>query len=111
MQNIKNILVSGSGGRQMAVDICYENNESPQPVVIYAHGFNGFKDWGNFDLVAAKFAAEGFVFVKFNFSHNGTTPQQPETFADLDPAFVRRGGRVTRAAPSAQGEYHDDPPL
>lgn len=68
----------------MAVDICYQHNESSQPVVIYAHGFNGFKDWGNLDLIAAKFAAAGFVFVKFNFSHNGTTPSQPSEFTDLE---------------------------
>jgi uncharacterized protein len=84
MQTVKNILIAGSGGRQMALDLCYENTDSPKPVVIYAHGFNGFKDWGNFDLIAARFAAAGFVFIKFNFSHNGTTPAQPSDFTDLE---------------------------
>ena len=88
MQIVKNILVAGSAERQMAVDICYGNTEGKRPVVIYAHGFNGFKDWGNFDLVAAKFAEAGFAFVKFNFSHNGATPAQPTEFTDLE-AFGR----------------------
>lgn len=68
----------------MALDLCYENAGLPRPVVVYAHGFNGFKDWGNFDLIAARFAAAGFVFIKFNFSHNGTTPAQPSEFTDLE---------------------------
>lgn len=84
MHICKNILLPGSIDRSMALDIFFENDSKPLPVVIYVHGFNGFKDWGNFDLVATKFAQEGFVMVKFNFSHNGTTPEQPEDFADLE---------------------------
>src|SRR5258708_25698923 len=68
----------------MAVDIFFKENETRKPVVIYAHGFNGFKDWANFDLIADRFAREGFVLVKFNFSHNGTTPANPEQFTDLE---------------------------
>lgn len=45
------------------------------PAVIYAHGLKGFKDWGGMDLVAAEFAKAGMPFIKFNFSHNGTTPE------------------------------------
>jgi uncharacterized protein len=83
MKKSKNILISGEGNRQMAVDIfCGERTE--QPLVIYAHGFNGFKDWGNFDLLAECFADAGFSFVKFNFSHNGTTPDAPEDFVDTE---------------------------
>ncbi len=84
IQTIKNILVNGAGNKPMATDIFFEDDNKQKPVVIYAHGFNGFKDWGNFDLIAKRFAVVGFVFVKFNFSHNGTTPEQPETFADLE---------------------------
>lgn len=87
MHTEKNILIPGSAGRPIALDIFYQEKTS-RPLVIYAHGFNGFKDWGNFDIIARQFAEEGFCFVKFNFSHNGTTPEQPETFVDLD-AFSR----------------------
>jgi dienelactone hydrolase len=68
----------------MLTDIFYLHTSQKKPVVIYAHGFNGFKDWGHFDLIAQQFASAGFVFIKFNFSHNGTTVEQPEDFADLD---------------------------
>jgi dienelactone hydrolase len=84
MNSFKNIVIFGSAQKPIVLDIFFEDNGNPKPVVIYAHGFNGFKDWGNFDLIAKRFAAEGFVFVKFNFSHNGTTPEHPEAFADLE---------------------------
>ncbi|MES2776166.1 MAG: dienelactone hydrolase family protein [Bacteroidota bacterium] len=84
IQKIKNTIVQGAGNKPMATDIFFEENGIAKPVVIYAHGFNGFKDWGNFDLIAERFVSAGFVFIKFNFSHNGTTPEQPEIFADLE---------------------------
>src|SRR5258708_12871731 len=84
MQCTKNILIPGAGKRPISLDIFFENDREQRPVVIYAHGFNGFKDWGNFDLIAKKFAAQGYVLVKFNFSHNGTTPQSPKEFTHLD---------------------------
>jgi dienelactone hydrolase len=79
----KNILLSGSDDKPIVLDIFYQEAK-PNPVVIYAHGFNGFKDWGNFDLIARQFADAGFTFIKFNFSHNGTTPADPENFVDLE---------------------------
>jgi len=54
------------------------------PIVLYAHGFNGFKDWGGMDLIADEFAKNGLPFVKFNFSHNGTTSSDLTSFVDLD---------------------------
>jgi uncharacterized protein len=81
---VKNIIIPGTGSHPIALDIFFEEDGKPKPVVVYAHGFNGFKDWGNFDIIARRFAQEGFAFVKFNFSHNGTTPQTPEDFTDLE---------------------------
>ncbi len=84
MQSTKNIILPGSTNLPMGLDIFYTNDHTRKPVVIYVHGFNGFKDWGNFDMIATRFANAGYVVVKFNFSHNGTTPDQPEDFADLE---------------------------
>lgn len=81
----KNLIIHNQQGRPMATDIfCVPEDGKKKPVIIYAHGFNGFKDWGNFDLIAKQFAEAGFVFIKFNFSLNGTTPDHPETFIDLE---------------------------
>ncbi len=84
IKNIKNIVISGSNNKPIGLDVFYDETLNNQPVVIYAHGFNGFKDWGNFDLIATQFAQQGFTFIKFNFSHNGTTINQPEEFGDLE---------------------------
>ena len=84
MHIIKNTLLPGANNKPIALDIFYKNSSEKKPVVVYAHGFNGFKDWGNFDIIAHRFAEKDFVFVKFNFSHNGTTPAAPEEFTDLE---------------------------
>lgn len=81
---IKNIVITGVAGKPIATDVFFKETTEKKPVVIYAHGFNGFKDWGGLDLIAEEFMNIGFVFIKFNFSHNGTTPEQPEVFTDLE---------------------------
>jgi len=78
------ILHSIHGGRAFAADATYNKDGLAKPVVIFNHGFKGFKDWGPFPLVAKAFAQEGFVFIKMNFSHNGVTLKQPMDFVDLE---------------------------
>ncbi len=82
MHITKNSIIDGADGKPIALDIFYTDGPA-KPAVIYAHGFNGFKDWGRFDLIAEQFAEAGFCFIKFNFSHNGTAPEAPEDFVDL----------------------------
>lgn len=84
MSTTKNTIITGATGKPIVIDIFYTDGATGRPVVIYAHGFNGFKDWGNADLIAQQFAAAGYVFVKFNFSHNGTTPEHLQDFVDLE---------------------------
>ncbi len=84
MEILKNIWVEGSDGKTILTDIFYKKNTKPKPVIVFVHGFKGFKDWGAFNEIAEWFARQGFIFVKFNFSHNGTTPQKPAEFADLE---------------------------
>ena len=68
----------------MLLDYGYQETNSPKPVVIFAHGFKGFKDWGHFNEIMDAFIENGFVFVKFNFSHNGGTIEEPIDFPDLE---------------------------
>lgn len=84
MSFVKNIIIPGANQLPITVDIFFNDEKTKNPVVIYAHGFNGFKDWGNFDLIAQQFVSTGFSFLKFNFSHNGTSPQQPEDFVNME---------------------------
>ncbi|WP_298547067.1 alpha/beta fold hydrolase [uncultured Aquimarina sp.] len=80
----KDIIVNGKHQRPILMDVFYDDQKKQQPVVIFCHGYKGFKDWGAWHLVAKSFAEAGFFFVKFNFSHNGGTIQQPLDFLDLE---------------------------
>jgi dienelactone hydrolase len=84
MKKLLNIQLEGGYRKPILTDIFYHETKTRKPLVIFVHGFKGFKDWGHFNLIAERFAREGFVFVKFNFSHNGTTPEHPADFADLE---------------------------
>ncbi|KAA9338903.1 alpha/beta hydrolase family protein [Adhaeribacter soli] len=62
-------------GRAFSADACFIPDRKPKPVVVFVHGFKGFKDWGYWNLLADYFAGQGFVFVKLNLSHNGATTE------------------------------------
>lgn len=80
----KNIILSNPETKTFLADAFYAETDKKLPLVIFVHGYKGYKDWGAWDLMAEKFAEAGFFFVKFNFSHNGTTVENPENFADLE---------------------------
>jgi len=84
IKNIKFKLISNYNNRPFLADARYIETKNPKPVVLFNHGFKGFKDWGAFNMVADHFAEAGFVFIKMNFSHNGTTVEKPMEFADLN---------------------------
>lgn len=60
-------------GRATRADARFVPDQQPKPLIIFIHGFKGFKEWGHFNLLADYFAQRGFVFVKLNLSHNGST--------------------------------------
>ncbi len=69
--------------KDISLDLRYLDKESDD-LVIFCHGFKGFKDWGTFNTLAQVFAKSGLPFLKFNFSHNGTTLEDPLNFGDLE---------------------------
>ncbi|MCH7784065.1 MAG: alpha/beta fold hydrolase [Bacteroidetes bacterium] len=80
----KNLVLMEKDKKPIVYDVYYTQSLSPKPVVVFCHGYKGFKDWGAWHLVAEAFSNEGFFFIKFNFSHNGGTVEQPIDFPDLD---------------------------
>ena len=80
----RNIALAGKHQRPVVTDVFFNEGEGPKPVLIFCHGYKGFKDWGVWDLMAEAFAQKGFFFVKFNFSFNGGTLEQPIDFPDLE---------------------------
>ena len=77
-------ILSSKHERPLLIDVRHLSQKEPMPMIIFCHGFKGFKDWGHFNLIASDFARRGYVYVKFNFSHNGTTVEHPVDFADLE---------------------------
>lgn len=79
-----NIKLENAETRDFLADAIYPETSEKLPLVIFVHGYKGYKDWGAWNLMAEKFAEAGFFFVKFNSSHNGTTVEDPHNFGDLE---------------------------
>ncbi|HEY9117917.1 MAG TPA: prolyl oligopeptidase family serine peptidase [Roseivirga sp.] len=70
--------------KPLTADITYFQNHEPKAIIIFAHGFKGFKEWGPWPNLANQVAVEGFCFCKLNFSYNGTTPEILDDITDLE---------------------------
>lgn len=88
MINRKQFILSGSGEKALAGDMTYDDAQQNPPILIFVHGFKGFKDWGAHHLVADYFAENGFRYIKFNMSFSGVTLEKPNEVTDMD-AFAR----------------------
>lgn len=85
MKIIKNkIIKSIHHQKPILTDFFFKENNLKKPIVIFCHGYKGYKDWGAWNLAASTFAKNDMFFVKFNFSHNGGTLENPIDFPDLD---------------------------
>ena len=88
MAEIYNQILKSAVSRSIIYDVFFKKNSIKKPLVIFCHGYKGFKDWGAWELVAKEFSKNNCFFVKFNFSHNGGTMENPIDFTDLDRKSV-----------------------
>lgn len=70
--------------KPIVADLFFNKDKQDLPIIIFCHGYKGFKDWGAWNLVSETFAKAGFFCLKFNFSHNGGSLEQPIDFPDLE---------------------------
>lgn len=85
MKKVENFVINGSKEKPINLDIIYDNTiKNNKPIIIFCHGFKGFKNWGHYDIAAETFAKNGFVCIKFNFSYGGTSLEKPIDFVDLE---------------------------
>ena len=77
-----NAIYVGAKERSALLDFAIPNNWNQQ-VLIFMHGFMGFKDWGCWNLMQDFFLEAGYGFCKFNATHNGTTLENPHSFVDI----------------------------
>jgi len=73
----------GAAGKPINGDLTYDENNTNTPLVIFVHGFKGFKDWGAHHLTARYFVQNGYRYLKFNLSHGGVTLEKPHDVSDL----------------------------
>lgn len=79
-----NFILERKDNKPLVIDVLFNKEKENQPIVIFCHGYKGFKDWGAWNLMAKQITNAGFCFIKFNFSHNGGTAQEPIDFPDLE---------------------------
>lgn len=84
MYTKNHIVINGKHQKPIVIDVTFPENKTNLPIIIFCHGYKGFKDWGAWNLMANAFADAGFYFIKFNFSYNGGTVEQPIDFPDLE---------------------------
>ena len=84
MKGLRNFIIRGKHQKPIVSDVFFKETEQPKKLIIFCHGYKGFKDWGAWNLMAESFSNAGFFFIKFNFSHNGGTADQPIDFPDLE---------------------------
>lgn len=84
MKNSGNVVFSSCHDRKSVYDLRYNDNNVLKPLLIFCHGFKGFKDWGHFNLIADKFAQAELIVLKFNFTFNGGNDQEVIDFPDLN---------------------------
>ncbi|MCH8556546.1 MAG: alpha/beta fold hydrolase [Balneolia bacterium] len=66
--------IESTEGLPIAYDMYLPSNAvSSLPVVLFLHGFKGFKDWGAFPDAFFEIARSGCAVIAFNFSRNGVS--------------------------------------
>lgn len=73
----------GAAGKPIHGDLSYDTQNTNTPLIIFIHGFKGFKDWGAHNLVARYFVQNGYRYLKFNLSHSGVIPEKPNDVTDM----------------------------
>jgi uncharacterized protein len=76
--------ILGADEKPILLDVRYHEQLTRCQAIVFVHGYKGFKDWGRWNEIADYFADHGYCFIKFNMSHNGTTPSNPSEFVDLE---------------------------
>jgi len=80
---IHNAVYTGSAGRKSLYDLEIPENFNKK-LIVFIHGYMGYKDWGCWELAQRFFVSNGYGFCKYNVSHNGGTVEKPIDFTDLE---------------------------
>ena len=81
---LQNSIYIGANNRKSLIDFELPADQETKTILVFIHGYKGYKNWGCWDLVQRYFVLNGYGFCKFNLSHNGGTVDNPIDFPDLD---------------------------
>lgn len=84
MEVLQNLEVPSGTAHPIMVDVYLSNTKTPKPVVLFNHGFKGFKNWGYWHVLGRHFANADIHFVAFNQSHGGIGKSAGDYFEHLD---------------------------
>ena len=87
---IKNGVYIGANGRKSLIDLQVPEKLECKDILLFVHGYKGYKDWGCWNLVQKYFTNRGLGFAKMNTSHNGGTIDEPIDFPDLEAFGANR---------------------
>lgn len=76
--------IENARGDAVDCDLRYVEDTGKKPVVVFCHGFKGFKDWGPFPEWGRRLARAGLVSIHMNFSYDGVHRDRPTEFTELD---------------------------
>jgi len=81
-----NIKIKNKNGKTISIDLRHKNTAEKMPLLVFCHGFKGFKDWGGFPYMLDKISDRNIFTVSFNFSLNGVDNEKdnPVDFECLD---------------------------
>lgn len=79
--HINNAVYSGASGRQSLFDLSVPAHWNGT-LIVFIHGFMGFKDWGSWQRAGSFFMSHAYGFLSYNVSHNGGTVENPIDFPD-----------------------------
>ena len=83
MLSLRNAIYIGSKKRASLFDLTIPGDFQGD-LIVFIHGYKGYKDWGAWNLMEKAFVEEGFGFCKFNLTHNGGTTENGIDFPDLE---------------------------
>ena len=71
MNSITNIAVKSTHhNKPIVTDVFYNKNNNEKPIVIFCHGYKGYKDWGAWNLTVPEFVNNNLGKISKNIVRN-----------------------------------------
>ncbi len=79
----KEITYTTEKGNQIQMSLYGPDYVNKRPLILYLHGFKGFKDWAFVPYIGSYLIEKELTMLAFNFSHNGIGSELDQ-FTELD---------------------------